>query len=272
MSQMANGYRHNLDSILIMYKFVISTSRVVIEILNYMIYCVQFLFFWSINMLLILAVFVALKGSAEQVPLSFWLAILTKTHTPPVPKWLSVFLTLARLRPAHHWVNSCKYDSQYRKEQLLQNAPGSCSAKSLLDTESLVRKYLTVSLKIIAGQKPDNHFGKEGVSKLFNTSLHEDRQMKLRSPGSQKTYETKSIEMETRLIPKTERVHSWDKRLISTTYKSIPFAIVTMSNDIVIRFNISQMSGHWSLFDECRCMMEVQETENSSTIKLESVY
>ena len=71
MSQMANGYRHNLDSILIMYKFVISTSRVVIEILNYMIYCVQFLFFWSINMLLILAVFVALKGSAEQVPLSF---------------------------------------------------------------------------------------------------------------------------------------------------------------------------------------------------------
>jgi len=31
--------------------------------------------------------------------------------TPFVPKWLSMFLTLVRLRSAEHWPSSCKYNS-----------------------------------------------------------------------------------------------------------------------------------------------------------------
>jgi hypothetical protein len=82
MRQMANGYRHNSDSVLINYKFLIST-RVVIEIhlTTQFIVCTICFFFLSIYMLLILATAVAFKVSAEQVPLPSGLAILIKTHS-----------------------------------------------------------------------------------------------------------------------------------------------------------------------------------------------
>ena len=39
-----------------------------------------------------------------------------------------------------------------KKQQLLQNAPQCCNVRRLLDDESLAQKYLTLSLKFLAGQ------------------------------------------------------------------------------------------------------------------------
>ena len=59
-----------------------------------------------------------------------------------------MFLTLARLRHENHLLSSCKYDSSNKKGQPLINAFGSCGVEILLDIESLVQVFLTLSLKI----------------------------------------------------------------------------------------------------------------------------
>ena len=55
--------------------------------------------------------------------------------TPSVPKLLSSFLIMARLRPAHHCPSSSEYATKNRKQQLLRNTPKSCSVASLLDDD-----------------------------------------------------------------------------------------------------------------------------------------
>ena len=50
-------------------------------------------------------------------------SLTTCQNTAYVPKWLSMFLTWARLRPADHWPNNCKYDSQNKKTTTTSKHP-----------------------------------------------------------------------------------------------------------------------------------------------------
>ena len=68
--------------------------------------------------------------------------------TPSIPKWLYVFLNLAKLRSVDHWPNNCKYDSSNREHQLLQNAPKICGAERLLYIESMATKIFDVEPQI----------------------------------------------------------------------------------------------------------------------------
>ena len=52
--------------------------------------------------------------------------------TPSVPKWLFVFSTLARLRPADHWPSSCKYNSTNRRHQYSKMPPEVAVSKDFL--------------------------------------------------------------------------------------------------------------------------------------------
>jgi hypothetical protein len=63
-----------------------------------------------------------------------------------------VFLTLARLRPVDIDQVVVSMTLKINKKQLLWNALGSCGVERLLDEESLMWKYLTLSLKFQVGQ------------------------------------------------------------------------------------------------------------------------
>jgi hypothetical protein len=79
-------------------------------------------------------------------------------YTPWVPKWLSMFLTLARYRPVDHWPSSCKYDFENEYTQLLWNAtppPRRCRRLAkIYDFEPQISSW---------ANEPNNHFGTEGV-------------------------------------------------------------------------------------------------------------
>ena len=62
------------------------------------------------------------------------------------PKMIVLIYDLGKIKAHSPLSESCKYDTQNRKQQLLQNTLGSCGVKSLLDDDFDSRKYLTSSL------------------------------------------------------------------------------------------------------------------------------
>ena len=99
------------------------------------------------------------------------IALLLSCGAPSIPKWLSVFFTLARFRPIDHWASNWKYDPYNEKTTTTPKHPPKlqCPKTSwwwkfgaeVFDFERHISSH---------ADKPDNHFGTKknpGVGQSF---------------------------------------------------------------------------------------------------------